>query len=672
MTPISLHERRAAAVTVVASIGVFLALIVVFPPFYQTFDEAKYLGIGYNFVTGNGPRTLFGAIFLPHSPTWPALVVGPSVWFGIDPLAWGHILVALAGAALIALVAAFGWRVRPIVGGLAAAGLLAVPYVHDLSRTSRLDVPAAMLALAYVWVGVAAVRRGSFGWGLVAGATFALAFLVKEIVLPLAPVPFLFGLLERRAWPAILRAASGTVLVAAIGTSWWFVLYAEAAHRVYRLGTPAWTLGVLAILGLVFVVGGYAARWISTRRGLPELPARASLLLGWGLAIAWTAAFVVFFDRSGELRGRGLFQPSQWSLYLETWLPGLRAVVYFGIVGVALAIVAWRRAGPARAGYDLLFVSTLCSVPLVLFVIALGEPPRDYLAQIGLLVGLAAAGWFSVVEWLVGLVRGRSRTAGPRMPLPAAALIAGCVAAVVVGSAVLATHALAFRESATGDARAAAVRTTTDWIKANVPSGSHLGFGEFLAYEMALELRGRYAMATSNPSLVVANAGDPLGFGEFGQPTITDWIAVEAVSRRTLEFQAFRGSTFGNYYKGRATRIFVFSTGAPTSVPSLVPALTPDHGFTQLAHFDFPQKSRAGVVSSLDTYVFAVDPGRIDFTASPVYMTPDALAQLLDYLATQPRRAAVVATNLLTRIQLTGDPAKRDALLVRLAAMARG
>jgi hypothetical protein len=143
-TSVARVERWVAIAVIALSIAGFVALLLAVPPFFLTFDEAKYIGIGYNLVDGLGPRTPFGDYFLSHAPAWSAMLVLPETWFGIDPLDTGHVLNGLAGAGLIGLTAVLGWRIRPAVGGLAAAGFLGVTNLQDLTRTARLD-PGAPL-----------------------------------------------------------------------------------------------------------------------------------------------------------------------------------------------------------------------------------------------------------------------------------------------------------------------------------------------------------------------------------------------------------------------------------------------------------------------------------------------------------------------------------------------
>ena len=83
-------EPRLSLAFVVASAAVFGVALVLVPPFPVTFDEAKYLGIGYSMIEGQGPQIVFGGYFLPHAPLWPTLVVAPAVALGIDPLVFGR------------------------------------------------------------------------------------------------------------------------------------------------------------------------------------------------------------------------------------------------------------------------------------------------------------------------------------------------------------------------------------------------------------------------------------------------------------------------------------------------------------------------------------------------------------------------------------------------------
>ena len=187
-------------------------------------------------------------------------------------------------------------------------------------------------------------------------------------------------------------------------------------------------------------------------------------------------------------------------------------MVIFGAIGVGLALVAlFRTSGAYRAGIIVLIVGAICSAPLVLLVMAVGEPPRNYLAQIGILATLASAGWFWVAQALLQVRRDTLTRFGPVVfgvalgetaglfvavvtPLtmrPAVvggivlgvlagalevmrgslrarfgngqmlALGAGIAATFFAGSSLLAAHALAHPQTASAGARATSVATVT-------------------------------------------------------------------------------------------------------------------------------------------------------------------------------------------------------------------
>lgn len=702
-----------------AAVAVFIGLILFAGPYFRSFDEAKYLGIGYSMLAGDGPRTVFGAVFTPHSPLWPIVLAAPDVWFGIDPFAWGQFLDAIAGAGVLLLVGWFGARIRPLVGALAVVAYLATPYLQDLTRTARLDVPIAFLVLAYLAVGMDAVRRDSIPRAIAAGVLVAIAFLVKEIALPVAPVPFLFAILIGRPFAAIARLAAATALVAAVGTAWWFVLFASYTHQVYRLGASDRLLVPLYAGVAILVAVGLAAPWLASRptarraaarigRVVPSSVApRSRQILAWCLAASWFAAFVVFFDRNSELKGVGLVSLGQYRLYLDTWLPsvGLPLIGAIGL-GVFVAFVVRQRLGrDAAAWFDGIVLSLVCSAPLVMLVIAVGEPPRNYLAQIGLLLVLAATGWIGAAIALarqrrsaglaVGLAaawrwspsdwgpidpeRPATGTAGPAAREPSGArpasgrlglgLVGLLIVALVVSSTALAVNAVRTRQGPPGDAKGQAVAATAAWIEANIPAGAKIGFGSYLGYETAVDLAGRNPLVQIRQSLAVVDPTSPLGLASFKGPPVDDWLAVDT-SRREREFYVFRARDFARSVIATKIAYYVHLTGPNTSVPALLAALRPEHGFTLLTSGSFESVNASGrpVVAGLS--VFAVDPAKVDFTGAPVAMSPSALDRLTGLLADDPATTPATAAALRSRAVTYPDPAAAATFLDRLRARA--
>ncbi|GAC1668844.1 MAG: hypothetical protein NVS9B8_11390 [Candidatus Limnocylindrales bacterium] len=616
------------------------------------------------------------------------------------------------------------------MAALAVVGCLAMPYVHDLTRTARLDVPAAALALGYVVIGIDAVRRGSPWRGLLAGLIFAIAFLVKEIAVPFARVPFGVGILIGRPIASICRVAAAALLVALVGTAWWFAMYADFTHAVYRLGTPAWTMGPLLALAVIAVGLGLAAPRIArppeiataSRRLLARLPAggrdRLRAIAAWALAFAWFAALVVFFDRNPEIKGLGLFRPSQYILYLQTWLPQLIVVAAFGSIGILLSLIARRSAGPAaREGIDTLLIATICTIPLVMLVITVGEPPRNYLAQIGVLTALSASGWLWALEWaltgppsartvaafagvglvvgaivaealpavplalglpvgavaglLVGLVPIGRRTAtvgGQANRLSDRSLAVALAAAFLVASTVLSAHALRYGESPSGRARAAAVSAASSWIAANRPPGTKIGFGSFLGYETALDVASGYPMVQIHQSLAVVDPKASLGLRVGSGLPASDWIAVE-ISRREREFYVFSGAAFAKAIKASGISVYVYDTGPTTSVPALLGALTPAHGFSELASWSFPVISSDGQTSTTETHIFAVDQARVGFDQSPMYISAGALDRFVGLLTRSPVASPATAAALAGRLSAWPQPSAGAVTIARLRAI---
>jgi hypothetical protein len=107
-------------------------------------------------------------------------------------------------------------------------------------------------------------------------------------------------------------------------------------------------------------------------------------------------------------------------------------------------------------------------------------------------------------------------------------------------------------------------------------------------------------------------------------------------------------------------------------VPSVVAALRPENGFTPLAQWSFEVVARNGTVSRIEPHVFAVEPGAIDFTDSPIEFTHDALARLVELLEASSEDTSTAARNLLERAEVA-DPGPDDAALrARLEALAPG
>ncbi len=677
----SAPERRWSSVAIGVAIAVFVALLIAVPALFLTFDEAKYLGIGRSVLAGQGPRIVFGPYFLPHSPLWSTIIAAPQSWFGIDALSWGHALNALAGAGLLALTGALGWRIRPAVGATAVIAYLAVTYLHDLTRTARLDVPAAALLLLYLLVGHGAVRRGSVRWSVAAGACFAVAFLVKEIALPLAPVPLLAGILGGRPWRSLAKVSGWMVITACVGTSWWFIFVAQVAHTVYRLGTPAWTLLPITVVLAAGSLAGITAEHLHFRRPggtspRPEevagSPSRRRPVIAWALALAWSVALTVFFARTLGSRATALVDPDQIYHYLRTWLPNLLGVVAVAVLGLPLSLAALRsakRRGESTLAYGEAWLALVCGAPLVLLVIGIGEPPRNYLAQIGIAAVVSSAGWLWALGGVTRFVEARSHSKIARLAAFAAVrrhafpVLLGL--ALVAASSILAFHALRYRQSQTGVIRSEAIQTVNAWMRDHVPPGTTVAFGSLLSYEMALGVPPGVKAVTIHQELAKVDPGAPEGIVAEGDAASGDWTSVDIAPRNVNEFQAYRAEHLATQFRETGATIWIYSTGTTTAAPTILAAIPTASGIQTLAHWAWT----AGT-STVESYVLSIDPTTLTFDPARMYIAPDALDRLVTALEKTPAEARTTAATLLERLTVTGPPDQTQPLLDRLRRLA--
>jgi len=674
MTPARLRSRRTAAVAVVVGISLFALLLIALPAFSVGYDEAKYLSIGANIWAGHGPITAFGLQFLLHSPAWSTVVYAPQALLGIDALAWGHLLDALAAIGVLAITAVMGWRIRPAAGVVAVFAVLGFNYLFDLTRTTRLDVPAAALALLYLEVGWRAVRDGSRRRAIAAGLVFAIAVLVKEVAIPLAPVPFLCGILAGVAWRRILRAAAWTTLFAGIGLAPWFVYYAAETGRVYRVESPAWTLVLLFAAALFVVVGGFAAAWLGDRPGSGATVARIGdrvpagvrrhgrSLLGWGLTILWSAAFLYFFSRIPRLKGSSLLQPAQLALYGRTWLVDLAPVTAFVVIGAVLTLVVLIKGQTARERRGIVnaLVATMCGAPLVLMVAAVGEPPRNYIAQVATASVMAAGAWIWAIDRGVSrFTRDGSRPRLQRWGLPAVVGLAVCLGAASLGARAWVTRA------GSGESADAPVRTTVDWIRANIPVGTPIAFGSFLSYEMAYSLVADYPTFQLRHRIATLDPTTPMGFKVAGEAPADDWVAADTAPRNVNEYQAFRAPWVEGLLRRWKIGYWVYSTGIDTSAPEIRAQLTPEHGFEQVASWEFPARDHVNTVA-----IYRVNLEKVALDRTHLYISPEALTRLVDGLEKDPAASRAAAAALLPKIVVVPPSSTSAADLARLGKLA--
>jgi len=587
-------ERRVSATIIGAAVVVFLALYLVQPPSFETPDEAKYIGLGLNILEGRGLVTDFGVRFLLHPPLWPIVLAAGPHWLGLDALSVAHVLEAAFAAGLVLLAASLAWRVRPAAGALAATILLATPYLATLARTAGIDIPAAVFSLGYLAVASRAYARGSIRLGLLAGVLFGIAFLIKETVIPFAPIPFVAAVLGPRPGAVVARVTAATLLSASLLVGPWFVLFASFTGTIYRAGGPAWLLGPLAILDGLAIALGLAAPALARALASRQRPgpatagqaARGRRWLGWAILFAWLGGQLIVYSRAAKLGGESLFHLRQ-LLHAGIYLPQLGGIVGFGLVGLVLAIACARR----RPDVPELVAATVAQAPLIVLVLAIGETPRHYVATLALFAALGAVGWLEAFDRavtpraratflaavlvaflpafpqlgkaalpmaavaLVALALATWKLAGPPVGAagaapsardvggtpPARGLVAGLAASplaagllavfVLAGALAGVTAFRASRLTSSGSAESAAIAAISTWVRASQPPGARIIVGEQLAYEIALATHGHDSVIRVRPESAQVDASAPLGLRSVGAGPILDPATIESALR---------------------------------------------------------------------------------------------------------------------------------------------
>jgi hypothetical protein len=716
-------ERRIAALVIVGAIAFLLVALALAPTASPTYDDAKYVGIGRNVLAGNGPETVFGVTFLKHSPLWPVLVALPERLVGLDPIVWGHLLNAISAAAIILMAAVLGWRIRPVHGAAGAIAVLALPYFFDIARTAGIDMPSIALTLLYVLLGFAAVRRGSLRIGLAAGLVFAAAFLIKETVQPYALVPFLAGVVWGVSWTTIARVGAATLATAALGTAWWFALFAASEHLVYRLELPEWTLVPATLAVIVLVVLGLAAdRIAASGRAVRLVSAAKSGRAGavatrlerpgfaWLVAALWVIVLTFLFSRTSKLLGSSIVDPDQIAYYVGHAIVSVRLAVAYGLGAIVLAIALVRGRRPVPLPAVDLLLAIVCGIPLVLLVIGVGETPRHYLTELILLLVVGTVGWLAGLDALIGrgdrVVAGSAiglavagavivgLTALTRLPIPTLGLGGIAVVVIVVVAAVAGRRLAAQgRLLATGpvvalvvalvlvgvavDVRAvrlatgrsvserAAAAEINTWIRANVPAGSTVAIGPYLSMATAIDLPAGYRAAGLRHYLAVADPTAQLGLrGPGGSER--DFIAIDTAPGKANDFNVYDAMTLDRFIRTQQPDFLVYSVNLASSSRSILSLLTPDSGFAEVALFH--QQDPSG---DIETHVYRVDQDRLDIRPDQISISAAALERLVDRLEQDPGVGRTAAANLLERIVAPAD-GSLDALLARLRAIAGG
>jgi hypothetical protein len=366
------------------------------------------------------------------------------------------------------------------------------------------------------------------------------------------------------------------------------------------------------------------------------------------------------------VRGTDVIDIAQLTRYAATWLPGaLKLVAAAGAMGVILSIFAWRAAsGRARWAIADLWLATVCSAPLVLLVIEVGEPPRNYLAQLGILAALSGVGWLWLGESILRRMTARGRVSARKVT---AAVPVALIVLLLASTAVLAEHALTFRESRSGAAREAAIETAVAWVRGNARPGEKVAIGSFLSYEISLGLRGANPTTQVRHQLAIGDAGAPDGIRVSGEASADDWIAIDVAPRNVNEFQAFAASTLARQLRESGATIWIYATEAATSAPEIVDALVGAPGVEELATWSWPTPT-----IPVGLHVYRIDPTALAFPVDRLHVSAEALDRLVTELEAAGPAGGATAATLVREVVAAPASAATDALLKRLRMLAGG
>jgi hypothetical protein len=293
-------------------------------------------------------------------------------------------------------------------------------------------------------------------------------------------------------------------------------------------------------------------------------------------------------------------------------------------------------------------------------VIAVGEPPRNYIAQVSTAIVMAAGAWIWAIDRVIARL---TRTgARPRLARWGLAVVVGL--AVCIGISAIGARAWVTRAGSAGNS-AIAVKTTVDWLHANVLDGTPIAFGSYLGYEMAYSLVADYPMYQLRHRTATVDPTMPLGFRRAGEAPADDWVAADTAPRNVNEYQAFRAAWVEDLVRRRNIGYWVYSTGVSTSAPEIQAQLTPDHGFDEVASWDFGSGASARHVA-----IYRVNLDRLGLDRSHLYISPAALHRLVVRLEQDPNASRAAAAALLPRIVVEPPSSTAEADLARLEDLA--
>ena len=208
-----------------------------------------------------------------------------------------------------------------------------------------------------------------------------------------------------------------------------------------------------------------------------------------------------------------------------------------------------------------------------------------------------------------------------------------------------------------------AVATIAAWVRGAVPASETLAVGSLLGNETAIELP-EYRVVKLSAREATASAAAPLGLSISPGDAITDWLSVDPHPRKTSMFLAIDAGSLVDALRSNRIAYWVYVTGETTAAPTILPALTPDHGFDIAAHWTFPDRG-----ATLDAWVFRIAPDRLGFADAPIRIAPAALVRLVGLLAKNSNGPAI-ATKLAAKVLVDPQDAAGTQAILELRQLA--
>ncbi len=138
-------------------------------------------------------------------------------------------------------------------------------------------------------------------------------------------------------------------------------------------------------------------------------------------------------------------------------------------------------------------------------------------------------------------------------------------------------------------------------------------------------------------------------------------------ARNVNQFEAYRSAWVHDDLTRHQVLYWIYATGASTSAPSILPQLTPDHGFQTVASWAFGKTTNPVRVS-----IFKVDLANVALDTTKLYIAPEALSRVVTRLAATPAASQRVAAALLGRIVVVPDNGSSAADMAKLRVLAGG